>query len=59
MKTAKIYIHCTVCGFTADYDIDTNEHGFFVMPQGFCPNDLLILEQEIRQLPIDVEGGSR
>jgi len=57
MKTVKIHIHCTVCGFTADYDINMNEHGFFVMPEAYCPNDLLILEQEIRQLPVDVEGG--
>jgi hypothetical protein len=53
MKTVRIHAHCTVCGFTADYYIDTNEYGFFVMPQGFCPNDLLILDQEIRR---DVEG---
>jgi hypothetical protein len=54
MKTVRIHAHCTVCGFTADYDIDTNEHGFFVMPEAYCPNDLLILEQEIQRY---VEGG--
>ena len=56
MKTVKVHAHCTVCGFSVDYDIDTNEYGFFVMPQGFCPNDLLILDQEIRR---DVEGGEK
>lgn len=57
MKSVKIYAHCTLCSFTVDYDIDTNEHGFFVMPEAHCPNDLLILDQEIYQLPVDVEGG--
>ena len=54
MKTVKVHAHCTVCGFSVEYDLDTNERGFFVMPQGFCPNDLLILEQEIRKLPTDI-----
>jgi hypothetical protein len=54
MKTVKVHAHCTVCDFAVEYDLDTNEHGFFVMPQGFCPNDLLILDQEIRR---DTEDG--
>ena len=57
MKTVKVHAHCSVCGFTVDYDIDTNEYGFFVMPEAYCPNDLLMLEQEIRRLSIDMEGS--
>lgn len=53
METVKVHAHCTVCSFSVEYDLDTNEHGFFVMPEAHCPNDLLILEQEIRR---DVEG---
>ena len=49
LKTVKIHIHCSVCGFSTEYDLDTNEHGFFVMPDAYCPNDLLLLEQEIRK----------
>lgn len=56
MKTVRVHVHCTVCNFTAEYDLDTNEHGFFECPEAHCPNDLLILEQEIRRLPVDVEG---
>lgn len=33
MKTVKVHIHCTVCGFSVEYDLDTNEYGFFVMPE--------------------------
>lgn len=54
MKTVKVHAYCTICGFTVDYDLDINEHGFFVMPEAHCPRDLLILDQEIRQLPVDV-----
>jgi len=57
MKTVKVHAHCTVCGFTVDYDLDVNEHGFFVLPEAYCPNNLLILDQEIRQIRCDVEGG--
>ena len=57
MKTVRVHTHCTVCDFTVEYDLNTNEHGFFVMPEAYCPNDLLILEQEIQRLPVDVEGG--
>lgn len=56
MKTVKIHAHCTVCDFTAEYDVDTNEHGFFVISEAYCPNDFLILNQEIRQLSVGVEG---
>lgn len=57
MKTVKVYVHCTVCGFSVEYDLDTNEYEFFVMPDAYCPNDLLMLDQEIRQIPFDIEGG--
>jgi len=49
LKTVKIHIHCSVCGFSTEYMLDVNEHGFFVMPDAYCPNDLLLLEQEIRK----------
>ena len=55
MKTVKVHAHCTVCGFSVEYDIDANEHGFFSMPEAHCPNDLLILEQEIRRPSVDTE----
>lgn len=48
MKTVKVNVHCTVCGFKTEYDLDTNEYGFFVAPEGHCPNDFLILNQEIK-----------
>ncbi len=57
MKTVKVHAHCTVCNFWVDYALDTNEHGFFVMPEAYCPNDLLILEQVMWESPIDAEGG--
>lgn len=56
MRTVKIHVHCTVCGFSTEYDVDTNEHGFFTVPEAYCPNDMLILNQEMKELPIDVEG---
>ena len=55
MKTVKVHVRCTLCDFRTEYDLGTNEHGFFVMPEAYCPNDLLILDQDIRRLPIDVE----
>ena len=51
METVKIYIHCTVCGFSTEYDLNVNEHGFFSIPEAYCPVDLMILDQEIKKLP--------
>lgn len=57
MKIVEIHVHCTVCGFSTKYDINTNEHGFFSIPEAYCPNDLMILTNEVKKLPSDIEGG--
>ena len=48
MKAVKVHVHCTVCGFSVEYDLDTNEHGFFEIPDAYCPNDMLLCNQEIK-----------
>lgn len=47
MKTVKIHSHCS-CGFEVEWELDTNEHGFFQVPDGYCPNDFLLLRQDIK-----------
>ena len=53
MKTVKIHAHCTVCDFSVEYDLGVNKYGFFSISEAFCPNDLMILDQEIKKLPED------
>ncbi|KKL71395.1 hypothetical protein LCGC14_2095360 [marine sediment metagenome] len=41
-----VTITCTVCGmFDKKIEIDTNEHGFFVLPEAHCPHCCAVLEQ--------------
>ena len=47
MKTVKVNVHCTGCDFKTEYYLDTNEYGFFQPLSGHCPNDFLVLNQEI------------
>jgi len=36
-----------VCGFEVEWEARTNEHGFFQIPDAYCPNDFSLLVQEI------------
>lgn len=47
MKTVKIRSKCSVCGFEIKWDLDVNEYGFFQIPDAYCPNDFILLIQEI------------
>jgi len=40
MKTVTVHVYCTICQqFDRIIEIDTNEYGFFVMPDSaYCPN---------------------
>jgi len=62
MKTIRIKSYCTVCDFEVEYYLDTNEHGFFDVPVGQCPNDLFVLNQDIlghiQSITDEVEDGS-
>jgi hypothetical protein len=35
------------CDFEVVYEIRTNEHGFFEIPEAYCPNDYFMLDQVI------------
>lgn len=39
MISVKVRSHCTICGFKVEWFVYTNENGFFVVPDAFCPND--------------------
>ena len=47
MKTVSVHSHCGICGWEATWELDTSEHGFFQVPDGFCPNDFSLLLQDI------------
>jgi hypothetical protein len=47
MKTVKVISHCTSCGFKKEWFLDTNEYGFFQISEAYCPNDFLLLTQEL------------
>lgn len=33
-------VKCSFCDFQAKFDLETNKHGFFEIPEFFCPNDM-------------------
>lgn len=47
MKIVKIKTYCGVCGFNIEWNLNVNEHGFFQLPDAYCPNDFLLMNQEI------------
>lgn len=47
MTLVKIKSRCEVCGFEVEWTCEINKHGFFQIPDGFCPNDLSLLIQNI------------
>lgn len=47
MKTVRVISHCLSCDFKVEWHLDTNEHGFFQVPEAYCPNDFFLLSQEI------------
>ena len=38
---------CSACGYETVYELDLCDHGFFAIPQGFCPNDMALLDQDV------------
>ena len=49
MKTVKVHIHCSVCGWHMIYDLNANEHGFVELPEAHCPDCLFVLIQDIKK----------
>lgn len=47
MTSVKIKCHCGICKFKVEYEMRTNEHGFFGIPDAYCPYDFSLLVQEI------------
>lgn len=47
-KPIEVYAHCSVCGFKKTYKIYLNNHGFYELPDAYCPDDLFLLNQEIK-----------
>jgi len=39
--------HCFACGFDVTFIVKLNEHGFYEFPQGYCPNDMSLLDQDV------------
>jgi hypothetical protein len=62
MKTVQVHSHCGVCGWGVTWELDVFEHGFFQVPDGFCPNDFCLLIQDIlghiRDITDEVEDES-
>lgn len=48
MKTVTIRIYCTTCDFESIRKLSINAHGYFELAPSYCPNDLFLLNQEIR-----------
>ena len=47
-----------MCGkFKVEHEIDTNEYGYFVFSEAYCPNCLAILEAVIDNLPKSINNG--
>lgn len=47
MTSVKVKSKCLLCGYKVTWTCYTNEYGFFSIPDAFCPNDLMQLDQEI------------
>jgi len=48
MKTVRIISKCFVCDLKIEWKLNVNEHGFFQVPEAYCPNDFTLMIQEIR-----------
>ena len=47
MTSVKIKVHCGICGYETEWEARTSEHGFFQIPNAYCPNDYCMLVQII------------
>ena len=48
MKSVEVIIHCELCKqFRVEYMLDTNEHGFFSVPDAYCPVCFCMLTQDL------------
>ena len=45
MKIIKVHAECHICDFEIKYPVDTNEHGFFAIPDAYCPKCFCLLIQ--------------
>ena len=46
MKTVKIKVECVQRKkFKTEFNVDTNEHGFFDIANGFCPECFYLLDK--------------
>ena len=52
MKEVKLTVKCS-CGFWVQRMFYTNEHGYFEIPQSYCPDCFNMLVWSILQLPMD------
>ena len=61
MKTVRIKVHCDICRkFEAEYDLDTNEYGFFSITDAYCPVCFCALIQDIHGENIrDINNADR
>ena len=53
MKEVKLTVTCT-CGFWVQRTFRTNEHGYFEIPDAYCPDCFQLLIWVAQQLPIDI-----
>lgn len=52
MKEIELVVTCS-CGFWKQRVFYTNEHGYFEIPNSYCPNCFNMLTWTARQLPVD------
>lgn len=51
-----VHASCSVCGFSAEYEVEVNEHGFYEIPDAYCSVDLLLLTQVIDHISENEDG---
>ena len=53
MREITLTINCD-CGYWIQRTFRTNEHGYFEIPQAYCPNCFNMLVWSAQDLPVDV-----
>jgi len=38
---------CFACGFEVVFELKLNEHGFYELSHGYCPNCMALLDQDV------------
>lgn len=56
MKKIITHYECGYCDLKAIVEIKSNKHGFFEIPNYYCPNDMSLVSGTVKELPVEIEG---